>query len=181
MINMIVERRKYGREFESYVHDIIIHPYFKVLKHYRHHGIKRFDHSVTVGYYSFLIAKKLHLDERAVARGALLHDFFYDKPIEEKREIRKMEKGLKKITVMQGYTHPEEAAQNAQKFFDISELEEDIISKHMFPLTPEKPAYKESWIVNGVDTTVAVKEMVKSFLQHPYWTMTGQINTKLSQ
>ncbi len=179
MINFILEHRKYGRDFIDNVQDIIIHPYFKGLKSYKHHGIKRFDHSLTVAYYSFVIARKLHLDERAVARGALLHDFFFDTPLEERRRIRKEERGLNKIKVTQGYTHPKTAAQNAQKFFEISDLEEDIISKHMFPLTPDKPEYTESWVVNGVDTTIAIKEFFVSFIQHPYWSLSGQINYKL--
>ena len=41
-----------------------------------HHGITRKEHSVKVSYYSYKIAKALHLNYRDVARGGLLHDFF---------------------------------------------------------------------------------------------------------
>ncbi len=176
MITTIVHERKYGKEFEEYVQDILVHPFFKSLQHCSHHGIKRSDHSITVAYDSFVFAKKLNLDVKAVARGALLHDFFFDIPLETRRELRRNQKGLKKIKVMQGYTHPQTAKDNAQRFFRINELEVDIIEKHMFPLTPDRPKFKESWIVNGVDTSIAVKDLFTSLLKHPYWTITGKIN-----
>ncbi len=178
MIRTVVSDRKYGPEFESYVQDILLNPYFKILKYYTHHGIERYDHCVTVAYDSFVIAKKLNLDVRSVARGALLHDFFFDLPKEQKKEMRKSTKGLKKITTFQGFTHPKTAANNARHYFEINALEEDIIEKHMFPLTIKPPRHLESWIVNGVDTSIALKELFKTFGKHPYLTITGKIKTQ---
>lgn len=176
MIKTVVSHRKYGKEFEEIVEDILVHPYFKRLNHFKHHGKKRFDHSVLVAYNSYVIAKKTNLDAIAVARGALLHDFFYDLPKEVKRQKRKEVKGLKKLTTMSGFTHPSLAKVNADKYFDLSDVEKDIISKHMFPLTPEPPKYSESWIVNGVDTSIAIKELFETLCKHPILTLTGRMN-----
>lgn len=176
MKETIVTNRKYGKEFEDCVQDILIHPYFKSLDAFRHHGIKRTDHSIRVAYNAYVIGKKLNLDARSIARGGLLHDFFFDLPLEEKRRRRKEEKGIKKVTKMQGFTHPKSAQENAKRFFDINELESDIIAKHMFPLTIKPPKYSESWIVNGVDTSIALKELFYAFCRHPFLSVTGRMN-----
>lgn len=178
MKDTIVSQRKYGKEFEKSVQDILIHPYFQSLAAYRHHGIKRSDHSIRVAYNAYVIGKKLNLDATAIARGGLLHDFFFDIPLNQKREIRKSCKGLKKVTSMQGFTHPKMAGSNAKKYFEISEKEADIIEKHMFPLTIKPPKYSESWIVNGVDTSIAFKELFLTFCKHPVLTITGRLNDK---
>lgn len=171
-----IKDRKHGCEFIACTKDIIQDPHFQCLKIFRHHGKKRFDHSMSVAYNSFVIAKKLNLDCIAVARGALLHDFYFDELQEE--ESRKK---LKKLKEMNTYRHPEIASLNAQLHFNISPLEVDIIEKHMFPLTPKRPSYKESWIVNSVDTTIAIKELFQSLVKHPYWSLTGKLNKKLEQ
>lgn len=177
MSKTVVSHRKYGEEFEEIVKDILSHPYFERLNQYEHHGKKRFDHSVLVAYNSFVIAKKANLDVISVARGALLHDFFFDETLEKKRAKRKKEKGLKKLTSMQAFTHPERALNNAEKHFELNELEKDIICKHMFPLTFEMPKYSESWIVNGVDTSIAIKEMFEALCRNPILTLTGRMNS----
>lgn len=175
MEKTIVSHRKYGKAFEREVSDIISNPYFQRLKNYTHHGKRRFDHSLLVAYNSYVIAKKAGLDARSTARGALLHDFFYDQSAEEKKKKRRHLKGLKKLTAMQGFTHPGMAHKNARKHFELNEKETDIITKHMFPMTSKMPRYRESWIVNGVDTGIALKEMAHTFYKHPIKCLTGKI------
>ncbi len=89
MEKTIVNKRKFGPEFEEATADILDHPYFQCLKSYIHHGKRRYDHSVLVAYNTFVIAKKLGRDAQTAARGALLHDFFFDKTKDQKQELRK--------------------------------------------------------------------------------------------
>ena len=47
---------------------------------------------------------------------------------------------------------------NAEKITELSDLERDIILKHMWGATIAPPKYKESYIVTMVDKYWAVKE-----------------------
>ena len=67
---------KQDKEFLQITDDIISNPSFAKLKELSHHGINRYDHSLSVAYISYKIAKKLNLNYYQTARGGLLHDFF---------------------------------------------------------------------------------------------------------
>lgn len=54
--------------------------------------------------------------------------------------------------------HPRIAVKNAEKITDLSDLERDIILKHMWGATIAPPKYKEGYIVTFVDKYCAVKE-----------------------
>ncbi len=110
------------------------------LAEYRHHRQKtRLDHVVEVAYLSFLWGRRLGLDCDAIVRGALLHDlFFYD--------------WLREGPRLHGFRHHNIALRNARKIIRLSRKEEDIIRKHMWPLTVIPPRYAESMIVSLVDT-----------------------------
>ena len=111
-------------------------------------------HSLAVAYYSCKLAEKLgahRFSIRELIRGALLHDYFlYDwhvKPFHE-------ENGL------HGFSHPLTAWQNATRDYTLTKREQDIIRKHMFPLTLTKiPRYRESWIVTTVDKWLSLYEV----------------------
>jgi uncharacterized protein len=95
-----------------------------------------------------LVCRYLGLDYCSAARGGLLHDFFlYD------WHITKQQKGL------HGFTHPYTALKNANRFFNLNDLEKDIIVKHMWPLTIRLPKYKETLIVVLVDKYCAIMEI----------------------
>ncbi|MBO0475801.1 HD domain-containing protein [Vagococcus sp. DIV0080] len=114
----------------------------------QHHYSNRLEHSISVSYRSYLLAKKWNGDVRATARAGLLHDlFFYDW-----RE-QKSDEGS------HAYVHPRIALENARKLTEISKLEEDIIVKHMFGATIAPPKYKESYIVTLVDKYCACEEV----------------------
>jgi len=110
-------------------------------------------HSVAVAYHSWRMAHRLGAHKfniRALIRGALLHDYFlYDwhtNPVPEN--------GL------HGYSHPYTAWQNASQDYQLSEIETDIIRKHMFPLTLlHAPKYRESWVVSMVDKACSLYEV----------------------
>ncbi|WP_063510328.1 hypothetical protein, partial [Pediococcus damnosus] len=107
----------------------------------------RLQHSISVSYQSYLIAKKRHLNFRAVARAGLLHDlFYYD------WRTTKFDLGT------HAYIHPRIALRNAEKLTPLSPMEKDIILKHMWGATVAFPKYKESMIVSIVDDLAATQE-----------------------
>lgn len=121
----------------------------------QHKDISCFYHSVNVSFRSYLICKKLGLDYKSAARGGLLHDLFlYD------WHKHDGENGL------HGFTHPETALKNAEKFFEVNSMEKDIIVKHMWPLTIKLPNYKESFIVSIIDKQCAIIETLLASGQH---------------
>lgn len=136
------------REFYQLTRDILEHEEFLKLQEIVHHGMKRYDHSIRVAKVSYKITKQLHLNYKETARAALLHDFF----LNDNQELDKKERT--KMLVM----HPEYALVMSKKYFKLSELEEDIIRTHMFPIGFNIPKYLESWIVDIVDDLVAVYE-----------------------
>ena len=102
------------------------------------------------------INKELNLgcDEKKLVRGALLHDYFlYDWHKREKRNIHPK---------LHGFYHPFIALNNAEKEYELSDKEKDIICKHMWPLTLWKlPLYRESWLVCFTDKFISIKETMK--------------------
>lgn len=141
--------KKKTKEFDSYCEDILNNNKFKELDRELHHGISRYGHSLRVARFTFKIAKFLHMKNiKLVTRAALLHDFYTND--EFKSNTTKVEK-LKE--------HPLIALENAKKYYNIGKIEENIIKSHMFPLSPEIPKYKESWLVTTMDKTVAAYEM----------------------
>lgn len=134
------------------VNDILNNEEFNKIKYIEHHGTTRFDHSMRVAYYSYKIAKFLRLDCREVARAGLLHDFF----------LSDMER-TSKDKFLSTFTHPRYAVMNAQKYFNLSEKEIDIIKSHMFPLYTSIPKYAESWVVSTVDKIVGTFEFMSQF------------------
>lgn len=145
-------REFYQIEFDSIINPIIENKEFLKTKEKEHHGITRYDHLIRVSYYSFLITKLLRLNYYETARAALLHDFFLD----ETREDSSYD-ALKK--------HPLYALENAKKYYDLTDREEDIIKTHMFPITFTPPKYLESWIVDLVDDIAGIYEKYKSSYQ----------------
>ena len=63
---------------------------------------------------------------------------------------------------LHGFTHAREALCNAQKQFELNEIERDVIKKHMFPLNIALPRYRETALVSAADKISAVMELVHS-------------------
>ena len=117
----------------------------------QHGDVTVFEHSIHVVYLSIRLANLLGLqvNMRALIRGALLHDYFlYDWHIPSDSHK------------LHGFRHAKFALQNACRDFKLSDIEKDIIRKHMFPLNPALPKYKESVIVSTADKISAVCEML---------------------
>ncbi|MBG9983099.1 HD domain-containing protein [Aerococcaceae bacterium DSM 111020] len=138
-------------EYMELIEDLLALEEVQSLEHFTHHKVtNRLAHSLSVSYYSYCMAKRLGLNTRAIARAGLLHDlFFYES--EDKHEVG----GLG-----HNYEHPRIALENAKKLTELSELECDIILKHMFGATKDLPKYKESWIVTFMDKRAAITELV---------------------
>ena len=134
------------------VNDILNNEKFLMLNNEKHHGLSRFDHSLKVSYFSYLIAKKLGFKYIDAARGGLLHDFFINDNLSKKKQSFSM------------FFHPYYALKNATNEFNLTELEKDIIINHMFPTLPHKiPKYIESWLISIVDKIVATYEFYYSY------------------
>lgn len=145
-------------EYLELIEDLINHEDVQRLESFVHHKVtNRLAHSLSVSYSSFCWARRLKLDTRAIARAGLLHDlFFYE-------GITKHEVGGKG----HNYEHPRIALENALKITELSDLEQDIILKHMCGSTLDIPKYAESLVVTLMDKQCAVLEIsngVVSFL-----------------
>jgi Predicted HD superfamily hydrolase len=119
-------------------------------KYIQHGNTSVFMHSVAVAYYSHRIALafKLPIDEKKLIRGALLHDYFlYDW---HKKDIKHS---------LHGFRHPYIAWENANRDMTLSNIEKDIIVKHMFPITCMPPRYWESIIVCVIDKVCSIFEI----------------------
>lgn len=136
------------RVYLNQVNDILDNQEFKKLENIVHHGTNRLEHSIRVSFYSYKVTKFLHLDYKKTARAGLLHDFFF----EDNQELNKKDR----LNVL--IKHPEYAKDNSKKYFNLTEIEEDIILTHMFPIGKRVPKYLESWIVDIVDDISSVYE-----------------------
>jgi len=118
----------------------------------QHADVTCLEHCIFVAYLSFVISRFFGLNAQAAARGALLHDLFlYDWHKQSER------KGL------HGFTHPTTALNNASHYFELNEIEKDIIEKHMWPLTLKLPKYAESAIVCLSDKICTMVEVFRLY------------------
>ena len=134
------------------ISDIIGSGQFEALKRIRHHVFTtRFQHCINVSYYSYLFCRKFGMNARSAARAGLLHDlFFYDR----KKYNSRKEKGQ----LSHSHMHSLLALENAEKLTEITELERDMIRKHMWPMTRPLPKYKETYVITFIDKYCAVLE-----------------------
>ena len=143
-------------KLESYfwkeVHRICKSSRFLESAQYIQHGNSSvYQHSIAVAYYSCWVAEKLHLPVhwKSLIRGALLHDYFlYDWHADTSHGLH-------------GFTHPQTALKNASHDFTLSSREQNLILRHMFPLTPIPPKHLEGWLVCMVDKICSLWETGK--------------------
>lgn len=138
-------------EFLAPLQELLAQDQVKEMKNYIQHGnTSTYLHCILVAYYSYCIAKFLPLsyDIKSIVRGAMLHDFYlYDWHIADKSHK------------LHGYVHPEFALRNAKRYFKLNQIEVDIITKHMWPLTLTKvPRYREALLVCLVDKFCSLAE-----------------------
>ena len=135
-----------------YGKDILDSKSIQIQKQCLQHGKRTvFEHSLAVALMCLTINEFLHLklNERRLIRGALLHDYFlYDWHVKDKSDR------------LHGFRHPYFALENARKEYELDPILEDMIVKHMFPLIPIPPKYKESWVLCIADKICASKETI---------------------
>lgn len=145
------------KAFYDLISHIIETEDFVKMRNYKHHlhGCT-YDHSIRVAYlcYRHYQKHKSKVDLDELIRGALLHDYFlYDRHDKSSAEHRKVN-GL-----IHGVTHPKRALENARKAYpDLTEVEQDMIERHMFPLTPIPPKTRCGWLLCFYDKVAALKE-----------------------
>ena len=128
----------------------------------QHGKITTYDHCFRVAAMSCRINKmfKLKSDEKALIRGAFLHDYFLYDWHKKKAKF----KNLKEFFRLHGFMHPSYAAANAKRGFGIGEKEENIIRSHMWPLTVTKiPKCREAVIVCIADKLTSATETILRF------------------
>lgn len=157
--------------FKSYLEEMLQKKKFLKMNRYIQHGnTSCLLHSIAVSYYSYRLCKffRIKVHEKELIRGALLHDYFLYDWHQKYNPSRNV--GL------HGRVHPKIALFNARKDFSINYLEEDIIEKHMFPLTFYFPKYRESIIICLVDKACSLYE---TFKKNAYFKITeNMIDTK---
>ena len=148
------ERKEFHKLLKEYASDIIASENFRSTRNYIQHGsMPVYRHCMDVADQSIKISKLLRVNcnERELIRGALLHDYFlYD--WHDKNHIHKRP---------HGFYHPQAALDNARQDFLLNEREENMIKRHMFPLTLVPPRYKEAWILCYIDKVCSGRETVK--------------------
>ena len=116
----------------------------------QHGSTTCFDHSVAVALCSIRLARKWgwDVDWRSLVRGARLHDYFLYNWREHNDDHR-----------LHGFYHARRAMENAERDFGLNPIEANIIHRHMFPLNPMPPKYKESVVVTCADKICATREV----------------------
>lgn len=145
---------QHRQEFYACIRDLIHTPEVQSMGRITQHAqeVSRLEHSLYVSYVGFLLCGFFGLDQRAAARGGLLHDMHHGTR-DEAFAFRA------RLLLL----HPKLALHNASAAFELSQKEKDIIVKHMWPLTPSFPRYAESYLVCLADKLCAAAEMLRLY------------------
>ncbi len=139
-------------EFFECAGDLLETPEVSGLAQYvQHDYINRLRHITSVAYMTFCICKAKKLDYKTAARAGVMHDLFYYDWHENDWSHRP-----------HGYRHPGFAVKNAKELCGgIDEKTENMIKRHMWPLTVIPPKYKEGMILCVADKYCAARELAE--------------------
>lgn len=155
-----IRQRELHRQIEAAGKDILQSRNFRRTKeHIQHGNMTVNNHCMNVAKCSLAFSQKLHINcnERELIRGALLHDYFlYD--WHDKDHIKPHN--------LHGFYHPGRALRNADREYELTEREKDIIRKHMWPLTVVPPMCREGWIVTMADKWCSLMETMRIYKGH---------------
>ena len=145
--------KEYDKEFFDTVGDLYFTGEVQGMKIYPQHAtVNRLDHITSVTYLSYVVCGKLGLDRVSAARGAVLHDLFYYDWHDGDWSHRP-----------HGYRHPGFAAENAKILNPaLTKKEENIIRRHMWPLTVLPPSSPEGFVVSLCDKYCATAELIRA-------------------
>ncbi|MFU0812214.1 MAG: HD domain-containing protein [Atopobium sp.] len=144
---------KDGRSFEELAEPVAATAAFHQMDAFIQHGDTTCsEHCLSVASIAFRIAHALpfsfHMED--LVTGALLHDYFlYDWHESATAPDR-----------WHGFTHPFHALHNAERDFDLTPIERDVIVHHMFPFVPIPPRTREGWVVTFSDKASCVAEVL---------------------
>lgn len=154
-MSMLSMHKEQNTSFYDLICDIIETEEYNKMRIYKQHlhGCT-YDHSITVAYLCFRHYQRFQskVDLNELIRGALLHDYFlYD--LHDKSSPDHIN------GFIHGFTHPKRALANAVNTYpDLTKTEQDMIKRHMFPLTPVPPKTRCGWLVCFYDKIAAVRE-----------------------
>lgn len=155
------KQKELHREIVKEAGDILKSKNFALSSQFVQHGSMTVkNHSMNVAKYSLAISKKLPIEvnRRELIRGALLHDYFlYDWHIDSKENTHRR---------LHGFYHPGIALRNANREYPLTKREQDIIKKHMWPLTIVPPMCREAWIVTVADKYCSLLETLRIHRGH---------------
>lgn len=149
------ERKELCRLLKEHASDILKSDNFRSTRNYIQHGsMPVHRHCIDVAGKSIAISRffKISCSERELIRGALLHDYFLYDWHDKNRE---------NYQSLHGFYHPGIALKNASREYELTPREEDIIKKHMWPLTVVPPLCREAWIVTTADKYCSLLETLK--------------------
>lgn len=161
MLNLITKETSTCKssydEFFCIIQDLIKNKTVQEMRNFNQHAnTSCYKHCIQVAFYTYIMCKALHLDYISATRGAMLHDLFlYDWHNHPKED--------NSLSSYHAFNHPKVALKNASKIFDLNDIEQDVIVKHMWPVTFSLPHYKESFIVTFADKFSATKETFNYF------------------
>lgn len=146
-----------ANEFRAIIKDIVENDTVQQMRNFRqHYDTSCFDHCYKVALISYIICKKLNLDYISAARAGMLHDLFlYDWRIREPGRKR-----------FHAFHHPRIALNNSLKIFSLNKKEQDIILKHMWPITVIPPKSMEAFIITFIDKYCALLESYVHYKQN---------------
>lgn len=158
-----LKQRSLHREIMEDAADIVTSKNFNWTRaHIQHGNVTVNNHCMNVAKYSLAISRKLEklgikCEKPELIRGALLHDYFlYDWHTPDYIKPHKLH----------GFYHPGTALRNARKEYELTPREEDIIKKHMWPLTVVPPMCREAWIVTTADKWCSLLETLRIHKGH---------------
>lgn len=146
-----LRKNEWDTEFWILIRDIVSSDEFKKMKRWQHH-IKGsvYDHSVKVAYLCYKHHKRfsLKVDIEEFVKGAVLHDYYlYD-----------LHGGNEKHA-FHWFTHSATALKNAmEKYPELTEIQQDMIRRHMFPLTLVPPKTSAAWLLCFYDKVAALSD-----------------------
>ena len=156
-------RDRYFNDFFRYISNS--GQFSKTSQFIQHGDTSVYSHCVAVAYVSLWFSYRLHISvsKQSLLMGAFLHDYFLYDWHENYPSHR-----------LHGFTHPKRALINATADWNLSDRTQNIILRHMFPLTPVPPACREAWLVCLADKVCALAEtfhMTEQFfasIKYPY-------------
>lgn len=132
--------------------DILKSPGMQIAKENMQHGsVSVFEHSVCVALVCLWLVHRLHLkvNQRALGARRFAARLFPLRLAHADPAHR-----------LHGFRHAGTALRNADRDFELNDTERDMIKKHMFPLNPAPPRFKETAVLCLADKYCALRETV---------------------